>query len=303
MILFYTLIFPGALFALTIGMVGWWLERKVSALVQHRVGPPWYQNFADVFKLMGKESIVPEKSTRWLYVVSPLAGVTAAIVLAVLIGMPVFLNINFAGDVIVIIYTMALGSTAIFLGAAASSNVYAGIGAGRELKMLLADELVFVMVVLVPVIQRGFTLNLKEIITGTPAVFSISGVIAYVVGLLAIQAKLAIQPFDIAEAETELAGGVEIEYSGVLLALWKMAKGVHFFVFPMLLAVLFFGIPSRLSLARYAWFLLFYVVTLAVLIVIKNVNPRTTIQGVLRFFWKRLSILAFVAIVLAILGV
>ncbi len=303
MIVIYTLVFPGALFALTVGMLGWWLERKVSALVQHRVGPPWYQNFADVFKLMGKESIVPEKSTVFLYIASPVAAVTAAISLAVLLGMPVFLNTNFAGDIILIIYTMALGSAAIFLGAAASSNVYAGIGAGRELKMLLADELVFVMVLLVPIIRSGFGLNLKEIITATPALFSVSGVIAYVVGLLAIQAKLAIQPFDIAEAETELAGGVEIEYSGVLLGLWKMTKAVHFFVFPMLLTVLFFGVPSSLSLVRYLWFLLFYVVTLAILIVIKNVNPRATIQGVLGFFWKRLSLLAFAAVVLAILGV
>ncbi|MFW6119447.1 MAG: complex I subunit 1 family protein [Petrotogales bacterium] len=303
MIVFYTLVFPGGLFALAAGLLGWWVERKVSAKVQHRVGPPWNQNFYDVFKLLGKESIIPEQSASFLYIASPIIAFSAILALSVVVGVPVFLGSIFAGDIILVIYMLAIISAAIFLGAGSSSNVFASIGAGRELKMLLADELVFVMILLVPVIKSEFVFKLNEIFESTPAIFSISGIIAYLLGLITIQAKLAIQPFDLPEAETELAGGVEIEYSGVLLAIWKLTKGVQFFVLPLLLSALFFGIPSGLSLMRYIWIAIFYVVTLVILIVLKNVNPRITIKRMLNFFWKVMAPLAFIAVVLALLGV
>ncbi|TYB88832.1 MAG: NADH-quinone oxidoreductase subunit H [Kosmotoga sp.] len=303
MIVFYTLVFPGGLFALVAGLLGWWVERKVSAKVQHRIGPPWNQNFYDVFKLLGKESIIPKESSSFLYIASPIIAFSAILALSVVVGVPIFLGSIFAGDIILVIYILAIISAAIFLGAGSSSNVFASIGAGRELKMLLADELVFVMIILIPIIKSGFVFNLKEIFEGTPAIFSVSGIIAYLLGLITIQAKLAIQPFDLPEAETELAGGVEIEYSGVLLAIWKLTKGVQFFVLPLLLSALFFGIPSGLSLMRYIWIAIFYVVTLVILIVLKNVNPRITINSMLNFFWKIMAPLALVAVVLALLGV
>ncbi|MFO7882310.1 MAG: complex I subunit 1 family protein [Kosmotogaceae bacterium] len=291
------------MFALVAGMLGWWIERKVSAKVQHRVGPPWNQNFFDVFKLLGKESIVPKESESILYIASPIIAFSSCLTLSVVIGVPVFLGRIFAGDIILVVYLLAITSAAIFLGAAASSNVFASIGASRELKMLLADEIVFIMIILVPIIQSGFSFSLRTIFEGTPAIFSVSGIIAYLLGLITIQAKLAIQPFDLPEAETELAGGVEIEYSGVLLAIWKLTKGVQFFVLPLLLSVLFFGVPSDLSLMRYVWIVLFYVVTLVILIVLKNVNPRVTIKSMLNFFWKVMAPIAFIAVVLALLGV
>lgn len=303
MIVFYSLIFPGGIFALIAGMMGWWIERKVTAMVQHRVGPPWNQNFYDVFKLFGKESIVPKESASFLYIASPIIAFGSCLTLSVVIGVPIFLGRIFAGDIILVIYLLAITTAAIFLGASASSNVFASVGASRELKMLLADELVFIMIVLVPIIKSGFSFNLSTIFEGTPAIFSISGIVAYLLGLITIQAKLAIQPFDLAEAETELAGGVEIEYSGVLLGIWKLTKGVEFFVLPLLLSVLFFGVPSSLHIMRFVWIAIFYLITLVILIVLKNVNPRVTIKSMLNFFWKIMAPLALIAVVLALLGV
>ncbi|MDI3523666.1 complex I subunit 1 family protein [Kosmotoga sp.] len=302
MIVFYTIIFPGILFTVFAGLIIWWLERKLSALFQHRVGPPWYQNFLDVFKLFGKESIVPELSASVVYILAPIVSFSVITALSTVLGCAVFLGIRIAGDVILIIYLLILCSMATFLGAAASRNVYAGIGASRELKMLLADELVLIMVILVPVVKSGFDFNLLRLIYGSPAITSISGVIAYILGLVCIQAKLAIQPFDLPEAETELAGGVEIEYSGVLLGLWKLSKGMKFLVVPLLLSVLFFGVPQEISIVRYLWIAAFYLITFLIVVVVKNINPRITIEKMLGFFWKKLTPMAFIALLIALLG-
>jgi NADH-quinone oxidoreductase subunit H len=302
LIVFYTIIFPGILFTVFAGLIIWWLERKLSALFQHRVGPPWYQNFLDVFKLFGKESIVTELSASVVYILAPIVSFSVITALSTVLGCAVFLGIRIAGDVILIIYLLILCSMATFLGAAASRNVYAGIGASRELKMLLADELVLIMVILVPVVKSGFDFNLLRLIYGSPAITSISGVIAYILGLVCIQAKLAIQPFDLPEAETELAGGVEIEYSGVLLGLWKLSKGMKFLVVPLLLSVLFFGVPQEISIVRYLWIAAFYLITFLIVVVVKNINPRITIEKMLGFFWKKLTPMAFIALLIALLG-
>lgn len=301
MIIFYSIIFPGMIFSVFSGLVIGWLERKVSARVQHRIGPPWYQNFLDIFKLMGKETIVPVYANPIMYVLSPVISFSAIVAFSTIAGSAVFLGINLGGDIILLIYLLAMVSAAIFLGAAASGNIYASMGSGRELKMLLADEIVFIMIILIPIIKSGFQFRLTSLFEQVP-IASASGIIGYIVGIFCIQAKIALQPFDLPEAETELAGGVEIEYSGVLLGLWKLSKGVQIFGIPLLLSSLFFGIPNGFSPVRYLWAAGFYLVTVVILILIKNVNPRVTIDAMLKFFWRILTPIALFAVILALLG-
>jgi len=93
---------------------------------------------------------------------------------------------------------------------------------------------------------------------------------------------------------------VEIEYSGVLLGIWKLTKAMEFFIYPLFLSVLFFGIGK--GFVGILLNVLFYILTLIILIIVKNVNPRVTIDKMLNFFWKVLSPLALIALVLALFG-
>ena len=84
-IAFAVLIFPGFLFTTAIGMASSWVDRKVTARLQWRVGPPWYQPIADVLKLFGKETVVSENSSRATFLTAPYVGLSAVIVVSAIL--------------------------------------------------------------------------------------------------------------------------------------------------------------------------------------------------------------------------
>ena len=73
------LIFPGLLFLLVLGLAGQFVDRKLYARLQNRVGPPWFQPVADLFKLFGKESVVPEEADRRMFTLAPVFALAAVI--------------------------------------------------------------------------------------------------------------------------------------------------------------------------------------------------------------------------------
>jgi NADH-quinone oxidoreductase subunit H len=305
--LFYLLIFPGLLFTAILGLIVGWVDRKVSARVQYRVGPPFFQNFLDVFKLFGKEVILIKNSPYILFIAAPIVAFASVTITSTLIGTATFFNIGFGGDLLFIIYMMVIYSVALIIGASSTGNIYSSIGAGREMKMLLADELAFILVTLVPIIQSGYSINLTEIIAFQSEngliIGSLSGIIAFIVGLACIQAKMGLQPFDIAEAETEIVEGPLMEYSGPLLGLWKLAHFMMYVFIPLLLVILFWGGISFASFGTAIVSILKYLLIVVLIILIKNTNPRVQINTAIKFFWKYASPLALVAVILAILGV
>jgi NADH-quinone oxidoreductase subunit H len=133
------------------------------------------------------------------------------------------------------------------------------------------------------------------------SVTSISGALAFIVALLCVQAKLGFVPFDIAESETEVASGIMIEYSGALLALWKLMQAIMLVALPLFLVVVFLG-----GIGTSGWALLGgigkYVIVLVLVILIKNTNPRVRIDQAMRFFWFYCGPLLAIAVVLATLG-
>jgi NADH-quinone oxidoreductase subunit H len=304
--LFGLLVFPGFVFTLLLGLVACWLVRKVSAMVQWRIGPPVYQPLVDVMKLMGKEILIPQESQRLMFVAAPLVGLSSVLLLSTVLWKTAFSQAAFVGDIIVVIYLTILPSLALILGSSASASPHAAIGTSREMKLILSYELPLAMAFVVVIIKTaalaaaGEQLSLAAICQHAP-VLSISGVLAFLVALLCIQAKLGFVPFDIAESETEIAGGVLMEYSGVLLALWKVMQAMMLVALPLFLVVVFLG-----GFGASGWSLVAgvgkLILVLVLIILIKNTNPRVRIDQAMRFFWFYCGPALALAVVLASVG-
>ena len=305
--LFYLLVFPGFLFASVFGLIVGWVERKVSARVQFRVGPPFFQNFYDVFKLWGKEIILIRNSPYFLFVVAPIIAFATVIMTTTLVGMSFFYRVGIGGDLLFIIYLMVIYSVSMILGASSTGNVYSSIGAGREMKMVISDELAFVLVLLVPIIHAGYSIDITKILAyqanNGMIIGSASGIIAFIIGIICLQAKMGLVPFDTAEAETEIVEGPLMEYSGPLLAFWKLAHYMMYVFLPMLLVILFWGGMSFASFGSIMAGIGKYLLIVVMMILIRNTNPRVRIDSAINFFWKWASPLALIAVILAIIGV
>lgn len=298
--LFWILIFPGFLFTVVLGLVASWIVRKVSALVQWRVGPPLFQPFYDVMKLMGKEILIPQDAQRTVFLAAPLVGLAGVLLLSTMLWRITITQTAFVGDIIVAIYLMLLPSLALILGSSASSSPHAAIGTSREMKLVMGYELPLVLALIIVIIKTGGQLNLAEIAGYTP-VLSISGMLAFLAALLCVQAKLGFVPFDIAESETEVAGGIIIEYSGALLAAWKVMQAMMLVALPLFLVMVFLG-----GFGTAGWPLIWgvgkYVLVLVLLILIKNTNPRLRIDQAMKFFWVYCGIALVVAVIFASIG-
>ncbi|MFC1709809.1 NADH-quinone oxidoreductase subunit H, partial [Candidatus Omnitrophota bacterium] len=177
--------------------------------------------------------------------------------------------------------------------------------ASREMKLVLAYELPFILAILVPVLKSGLTIRLGEIITYQVAngavLASWSGVISFLVILLCAQAKLGLVPFDVAEAETELAGGALIEYSGPALAIFKLMKAMMLFVLPFFMVIVFLGGFNFSGLVAVKGLSLF-VGIIVLVVVIRNTNPRLRIDQIMKFFWGPVTLLSILAVLLASRG-
>ncbi len=302
--LLYTLIFPGFLFTAVLGLIVGWLDRKISARFQYRVGPPFLQNFNDIFKLFGKETILIKDTLTTLFILAPMISFSILILISTILGLNLFFAYNLSADLIVIIYLLMIPTVMLVIGGSSTGNIFSSIGSGREIKLLLADELTFILVCLIPIIKSGYQLNLNGIISsqqGTIFAGSISGIIAFVIALLCIQAKMTLPPFHIPEAETEIVEGPLIEYSGSLLAFWKLNHFMMYVVYPFLLIALFLGGFNFEGIGIF-WSSLKYFVVVLLMIIIKNTNPRITIDKALKFFWMYATPLTGVALLLAIFG-
>ena len=303
MVLLEFLLFPGLLFTAIAGLLTSWVDRKVTALVQMRVGPPFLQPFYDIRKLLIKETCVPEDGAIGLFLLAPLLGL-AGVTLASMILWRTLLDVQatFVGDLIVLVYLLVMPALSVMLGSFASRNPLASLGGSREVKLMIAYELPLVLAILVPVIQAN-SIRLGDLLTAQAPIFSLSGVLALLVCIACTQAKLTIVPFDMPEAETELSGGALIEYSGPPLAMFKLTRAMMLFTMPVLLVVLFFGgvisgpgwLPPVIGLLL--WFVL-----VAITIVVRNTTPRVRIDQAVRFFWGPVSLVALLAVMLAWLG-
>lgn len=300
------LVFPGFLFTAAVGMLASWIDRKVTARVQWRVGPPLLQPLYDFVKLLGKEIVVPRGASRATFLLAPMFGLGAVTLVSTLVWMAILRpETGFAGDLIVVLYFLMIPSLALIVGGFASKNPIASLGASREMKLMIADELPFLLAVSVAVIQAGGSIRLGQLLNYQQTygwIFgSVSGVLATVVAVITMQAKLTLVPFDIPEAETEIMSGPFVEYSGPPLAVLKLTRMMMLFTLPMVLVVVFLG-GMHFQGWDILWSILKYVVLLVLIVLIRNTNPRLRIDQALKFLWGPMAFLGVVAVVLAFLG-
>lgn len=246
------LVFIASLF----GMVYRGVDRKLVAHMQGRVGPPVVQPFRDVQKLLMKESIIPEGAVSWLFNAAPfICLITSALLLLYIPMFGLQALLGGFGDALLVVYLLILPSLALAVGGFASSSPFATVGAQREMVILMSYEFPLAVAIVTLGWRIGQATTANPFMFATIAGYPIWGLVGPlgVLGtlillftlLVATSGKGAKVPFDMAEAETEIAGGILVEYSGRNLCLFYVADIIKSFAMSALVVALF--IPYNLS--------------------------------------------------------
>lgn len=308
-------------------LAGLWvagLDRVVAARMQARIGPPVRQPFIDIAKLLTKQNIVPSNAIPWLFNGAPLVALAASITLLLYIPMASFgfLPVLGAyGDLVLILYLLAIPALAMVAGGLSSGSPYATIGAQREMVTMIAYEL--------PLATTIIAFAWKLVQAGSPAPFALSSLAATpiwsLVGplgavgvflllatmVLVVPGELGRIPFDAPEAETEIAGGLIVEYSGRNLALFTLSFAVKTVVVVSLLVALFFpwnlsrwiafSSPLTAGAADAAFFAVKALLVLFFSVSLVRVSvARFRINQVVDIYWKALGALALLGLLLVI---
>lgn len=309
--LFSVLVFPGFLFVAVVGLLLAGIDRKILARMQKRIGPPIMQPFYDFFKLLGKETIVPHAANRTAYLLAPILGMVSLAVVGAFI--PVFSYSAFSGnaDLIVILYLLTIPAVALIIGGSASGSPFAGIGISREMVAMMAYELPLVMVLLTVAKKVGgssLCFSLQQIVewqsANGSAILHWSLIPAALAMLLVIPAEVGTQPFDVAEAETEICEGPLVEYSGAPLGVFKLNTAMKMFVMTSLFTSLFLGGIDTGIVALNAVILVAICIVLTVLCMtlIHAITARLKIEHLFKFYWTVVAGLAALSMILVWLG-
>ena len=303
-LLFQFFVFPGFLFLSVAGGFLSWLDRKITAWVHFRKGPPLLQPLYDFVKLSIKETTIPEGAPAGIFLLAPIISLTAVVIAGMLVLLPAFnISSGFSGDILCIVYLLTVPAVFIIIGALSAGNPLSSIGASREMKLLISYELPFLLVLLSIVIKSGMSIKLADIISQQASgvfIGSISGVLGFIVMLMVVQAKLSLVPFDMAEAETEIIAGVITEYSGITLGLIKLCRWIMLLVLPVFTASLFMG-----GFNFQGWGIAFGIgkilLLLLLITLIRNTNPRVKIKGAMKFFLIWMNLFAAASIISAVI--
>ncbi|MGC9529339.1 MAG: respiratory chain complex I subunit 1 family protein [Candidatus Bipolaricaulaceae bacterium] len=304
---------------LIVGLVYKGVDRKLAARMQGRIGPPLRQPFLDLGKLLVKESVVPRTAVPWLFNAAPLAALVGAAtaLLYVPVG-PFGPVLSGYGDVVLVLYLLAVPALAMALGGFAAGSPLAAVGAQREVVMMMAYEFPLAVVVVGLAWRLGVSpaFSLEALaanpLWGQVGPLGVVGLALLLGALLVVTpAELSKIPFDIAEAETEIAGGLFVEYSGVHLGLFYLADAIKTIVLAALVVALFvpYGIAAPLGLAGLAaqlldlafFFVKLLAVVLAAVTTVRVAFARFKVDQIARGFWIPLTATAVVGLLLLVL--
>ncbi len=312
-----------AVFGVIFGLLYKGVDRKISAHMQGRIGPPIRQPFRDVSKLFVKENIIPENAIPWVFNLAPIVGLVATI--SILLYLPIagfqpLLDgfISSKGDLILILYLLLIPSLAMVIGGFASGSPYATVGAQREMATMIAYEFPLAIIIISFAYrlyaQQASNVFTLSTITTTPiwGIVGPIGLVGVIILLLALvivtPAELSKIPFDAPEAETEIAGGLLVEYSGRNLAMFYLTDGVKTVVMASLIVALFF--PYNLSpifgfteIPAFAFDIAFYLIKVLLVIVfsvtlIRVAIARLKINQIVYTYWVWITLMALFGLIL-----
>ncbi|HUK74259.1 MAG TPA: NADH-quinone oxidoreductase subunit NuoH, partial [Nitrososphaerales archaeon] len=311
--LFQLTTFPGFTFAAlfsTVFMV--WVERKFIAKVQLRVGPQYagrfegiLQNFADLFKLLFKEMLVPDQVDKGVYVAIPLALMFIAGSLLALV--PLGPTTYIADPPVGAIFVFAIISftpLVVMLAGWASNNKFSLLGSLRALHQMVAYEIPMILSALGVVVLSG-TLDLVKIVGAQGSVwFIVLQPLGAMVFFTCTLAELERIPFDLPEADSELVAGWQTEYGGMNFGIFQLATYIKFYALAGVFTTLFLGGWQGPGFAPpEAWFLLKTFIVMLLMMLPRAVLPRVTIGSLLRGGWTKLMLLAFLNLLMALVVV
>jgi NADH-quinone oxidoreductase subunit H len=236
------LFFPGGLTLLLAGLAFEWVDRKLLARLQNRLGPRWFQPLADALKLLAKEEVVPEGVNRPLFIGLPVVALAGALTAALYVPLwGLRPSANFPGDLIVAVYLLSLLTLCTGLAGANSRGQFSLLGATRTLTQLFAYEAPFLLALIGPALVAG-SWQIDEIVGWANGRWLLlTQPIGFIVALIGLMGKLEMPPFNAPEAETEIVAGAMTEYSGRGLALFHLGRGVELVIGLTLVAAFYLG--------------------------------------------------------------
>lgn len=277
--------------------------RKVTARIQSRQGPPIWQPYYDLLKLLGKEDIEVGESPL-IQRLSAYFSFAGILTVATLVPMGGPSPLGECADLTLLVYLLALCGISTLLAGLSAGTVYSVVGMSREMMSMMTLEPVLAVALVIGALRVG-SLRLDAVLDGSVyagATFPLAGIVALCVTLLALQAFVGRLPFDTTEAETEIMEGPMIEYSGPKLALFKFAHMSRTFVYGSLFIGLFapWGSDWVYPLSLLALLIKLFVLVLIVTVVAAT-HARYRIDQVIRYYAVLFSV-SMGALVLAVCG-
>lgn len=273
------------------------ITRKVVARLQKRIGPKWYQEFLDIFKLLSKRAI----THGWIYdlgVIMALGGIIAtAMFMPVTNNIVAFMDFD---NFFIFVYLLAVGMLGMAMSASGSGNPLASIGVMRALTTMLAYEVPFMVVVMIIIKVTG-TSSVSAIAEYQQMAgnnwFMIALPLGFVVAFISLLGMLGKKPFETYIAPAEIASGPMVEYGGKQLGMLFIMHEITIFIEVSLFVHLFLGGAENIAIFLVKYFIVYIIASL-----VSNVNGRLKIDQVVVFFYKWIvplaAIQAFIAIYL-----
>lgn len=297
------LVFPGFTFLTAYGLIFEYIDRKVHARLQNRKGPPWYQPLADVLKLIGKETIIPAEANKTMFQILPV--ITLSAVAASFVYVPVFGKSSIAsleGDLIIVLYFLLIPTICLFLAGWYSRGVYATLGSVRTLTQLFSYEVPLFMALLAPaLIAKTWSIAGIMAFYSEHPLYILINIPAFFVALISAQGKLERVPFDAPEAETEIVAGPLVEYSGRLLAMFRIAVDCELVIVASLVSAIFLPFMTGNPLLDFVLYLVKTIGVLLFLALMRSVMARLRIDQMVNFCWKYLMPVAILQIAVNLL--